>query len=83
VGLFDDERIIALPPVQFILYRVRMNNEPQGIYLLVEKPHQATSHMKSTYMVRRGLDHKIDTEYDDTNSKEQAKPLSKAIPWFI
>jgi spore coat protein H len=68
---------LSLFPLFNSFCTVSMNNEPQGIYLLVEKPHQATTRLKSTYMVRRGLDHKIDTEYDDTNSKEQAKLYRK------
>lgn len=68
---------LSLFPLFNSFCTVSINNEPQGIYLLVEKPHQATTHLKSTYMVRRGLDHKIDTEYDDTNSKEQARLYRK------
>ncbi|MBP9926433.1 MAG: CotH kinase family protein [Cyclobacteriaceae bacterium] len=68
---------LSLFPLFNSFCTVSVNNEPQGIYLLVEKPHQATTRLKSTYMVRRGLDHKIDTEYDDTNSKEQAKLYRK------
>lgn len=51
-----------------------INDQPQGIYLLVEKPHYYSSGKgKSPYMIRRGLDHKISDEYIDTPSKEESK----------
>lgn len=50
-----------------------INDEPQGIYLLIEKPHYAVSSGKSPFMIRRGPDHHIDDEYIDTPSKEEVK----------
>jgi CotH kinase protein len=52
---------------------VWINGKPQGIYLLIEKPHHASVDMKSPFMIRRGVHHGIDNEYDDTESKDEAK----------
>ena len=51
-----------------------INDQPQGIYLLVEKPHHYSEvKAKSPYMIRRGVDHKINGEYIDTPSKSEGK----------
>ena len=55
-----------------------INEEPQGIYLLVEKPHHYTdTKAKSPYTLRRGIDHTIQGEYVDTPSKDEAKKYKK------
>lgn len=56
---------------------VYLNDAPQGIYLLVEKPQAVAEDLKSPYMVRRGLDHKIEHEYLGTLSKEAHKEYKK------
>jgi hypothetical protein len=57
---------------------VWINDQPQGIYLLVEKPrHFTTTEVKSPYMIRRGVNHVIDGEYVDTPDKEQSKKYKK------
>ena len=50
---------------------IKINGQSQGIYLLVEKPQHAASAMNSPYIIRRGLDHAIDHEYTDIDSKEE------------
>lgn len=50
-----------------------INDQPQGIYLMVEKPSHASARMKSPYMLRRGPNHKIEQEYINNASKEEAK----------
>lgn len=50
-----------------------INDQPHGIYLLVEKPSHASARMKSPYMVRRGPAHKIEQEYINNTNKEEAK----------
>lgn len=52
---------------------VTVNDQSQGIYLLVEKPQYASETMNSPYTIRRGVDHAIDHEYDETKSKVEAK----------
>ncbi|HRI78038.1 MAG TPA: CotH kinase family protein [Cyclobacteriaceae bacterium] len=54
-----------------------INDQPQGIYLLVEKPQHYTASIKSPYMVRRGVDHQIHNEYIETESKEEIKKYKK------
>lgn len=56
---------------------VWINDQPQGIFLLVEKPQQAMSKLKSPYMLRRGPDHTISDEYFDHEDKEVAKKYKK------
>jgi hypothetical protein len=57
---------------------VWINDQPQGIYLLVEKPHHySETKAGSPYMLRRGVDHAVDNEYIDTSSKEEAKKYKK------
>ncbi len=56
---------------------VWVNDVPQGIYLLVEKPQAASANLNSPYMVRRGADHAIDHEYIETDSKEAIKKYRK------
>ncbi len=48
---------------------VYINDTPQGIYLLVEKPQSVIEHINSPYMVRRGFEHKIEHEYFGSISK--------------
>lgn len=52
---------------------VTVNDSPQGIYLLVEKPQHATEVLRSPYTIRRGVNHDIDHEYIETKSKEEIK----------
>ncbi|MCJ7468509.1 MAG: CotH kinase family protein [Maribacter sp.] len=54
-----------------------INDQPQGIYLLVEKPQSAMSQLKSPYMIRRGIEHKIDQEYVAIDSKDSVKGYRK------
>jgi spore coat protein H len=49
-----------------------INDQPQGIYLLVEKPSHSSARLKSPYMVRRGPNHKIEQEYSNNSTKEEA-----------
>lgn len=56
---------------------VWINDQPQGIYLLVEKPQQARNKMNSPYMLRRGPGHTIQDEYFDEDDKEAAKKYRK------
>ena len=61
-------------PLDNIFCTLWINDQPQGIYLLVEKPrHYTNGKIKSPYMIRRGVDHKINDEYIDTPSKEESK----------
>ena len=54
-----------------------INEQPQGIYLLVEKPQHYTASIKSPYMMRRGVDNRIHNEYIETSSKEESKKCKK------
>ena len=57
---------------------VWINDQPQGIYLLVEKPrHYTAGEAKSPYMIRRGPEHNIDDEYIDTEVKDDVKKYKK------
>ena len=58
---------------------VLINNEPQGIYLLVEKPQHAASSLGSPYIIRRGLNHAVDKEYIETASKEELKKYRENV----
>ena len=49
-----------------------INDQPQGIYLLVEKPSHSSTRIKSPYMLRRGPEHKIEQEYVNIPSKQEA-----------
>ncbi len=57
--------------------KVWINDQPQGIFLLVEKPQQAMSKLKSPYMLRRGPNHTISDEYFDDENKDSAKKYKK------
>ena len=57
--------------------KVWINDQPQGIFLLVEKPQQAKSKLKSPYMLRRGPDHTIQDEYVDDEDRDSAKKYKK------
>ncbi len=57
--------------------KVWINDQPQGIFLLVEKPQQAKSKLKSPYMLRRGANHTISDEYFDDEDKDSAKKYRK------
>ena len=52
---------------------VTINNNPQGIYLLVEKPQHAAEALQSPYIIRRGVKHTIDHDYQETKSKADVK----------
>ncbi len=52
--------------------KVWINDQPQGIYLLVEKPSHSSTRIKSPYMLRRGPEHKIEQEYINIPSKQEA-----------
>jgi spore coat protein H len=56
---------------------VWINDQPQGIYLLVEKPQQVRNKVNSPYMLRRGPEHTIRDEYFDEDEKEAAKKYRK------
>lgn len=65
---------VSLFPLMQTYSPVWINDQPQGIYLLVEKPrHYITSAIKSPYLLRRGIDHTVADEYIETPSKEDAK----------
>ncbi len=54
-----------------------INDRSQGIYLLVEKPQSAMAKLKSPFMIRRGVGHKIDQEYVVTKVKDSVKGYRK------
>jgi spore coat protein H len=54
-----------------------INDVPQGIYLLIEKPVHYRSAIKSPYMLRRGLNHKISDEYFEKENVTEAKEYRK------
>lgn len=56
---------------------VWINDQPQGIYLLVEKPQQARNKLNSPYMLRRGPEHTIADEYFEDDDKEAVKKYRK------
>ncbi|HQQ98510.1 MAG TPA: CotH kinase family protein [Cyclobacteriaceae bacterium] len=65
---------VSLFPLMQTYSPVWINDQPQGIYLLVEKPrHYITTAIKSPYLLRRGIDHAVADEYIETPSKEEAK----------
>ncbi|HQQ83786.1 MAG TPA: CotH kinase family protein [Cyclobacteriaceae bacterium] len=65
---------VSLFPLVQTYSPVWINDQPQGIYLLVEKPrHYITSAIKSPYLLRRGIDHTVADEYIETPSKDEAK----------
>ncbi|MBL7871704.1 MAG: CotH kinase family protein [Cyclobacteriaceae bacterium] len=57
--------------------KIWINDEPQGIYLIVEKPQQLQGRLQSPYMLRRGLNHNVEDEYFNKNEKELAKKYKK------
>ncbi|MGB5273451.1 MAG: CotH kinase family protein [Flavobacteriaceae bacterium] len=69
-------RLGIFPPVNSYC-TVWINDQPQGIYLLVEKPQAAMGKFKSPYMIRRGEGHAIDHEYRETSDKEALKAYKK------
>ncbi|MGB5371533.1 MAG: CotH kinase family protein, partial [Flavobacteriaceae bacterium] len=69
-------RLGIFPPVNSYC-TVWINDQPQGIYLLVEKPQAAMGQFKSPYMIRRGEGHAIDHEYRETSDKEALKAYKK------
>ncbi len=54
-----------------------INDQPQGIYLLVEKPNYFIGRMKSPYMLRRGPEHEIKQEYINTATKPEARQFKE------
>jgi len=66
-------RELGLFPLFNTYCTVWINNEPQGIYLLVEKPSHGSVKIKSPYMIRRTADHKIKHEYVNDASKEAVR----------
>ncbi len=68
---------IGLFPLFNSYCKVWINDEPQGIFLLVEKPQQVRNKLKSPYMLRRGPDHIISDEYFDEEDKVSGKKYKK------
>jgi spore coat protein H len=68
---------IGLLPLYNFYCKVWINDEPQGIFLLIEKPQQAQAKLKSPYMLRRGPNHTITDDYFDDSDKEVAKKYKK------
>ena len=68
---------IGLLPLYNFYCKVWINDEPQGIFLLVEKPQQAQAKLKSPYMLRRGPTHTITDDYFDDSDKDAAKKYKK------
>jgi len=68
---------IGLLPLYNFYCKVWINEEPQGIFLLVEKPQQAQTKLKSPYMLRRGPNHAIADDYYEDSDKEAAKTYKK------
>lgn len=64
---------LGLFPAFHSFCTVTINGNPQGIYLLVEKPQHAAETLQSPYTIRRGIKHTIDHEYIETKSKEEIK----------
>lgn len=68
---------IGLFPLYNTYCKVWINDEPQGIYLLIEKPQHAKAKLSSPYMMRRGIDHTIADEYFEESEKNAAKTYRK------
>jgi spore coat protein H len=68
---------LGLLPLYNFYCKVWINDEPQGIFLLIEKPQQAQAKLKSPYMLRRGPNHTITDDYFDDSDKEAAKKYKK------
>jgi len=68
---------LGLFPLFNTYCKVWINDEPQGIYLLVEKPQQIRNKINSPYMLRRGPEHTISDEYFDNEDKDAAKKYHK------
>jgi spore coat protein H len=68
---------IGLFPLYNSYCTVWINDQPQGIFLLVEKPQQVKAKLKSPYMLRRGPNHTISDEYFEDEEKESAKKYRK------
>ncbi len=68
---------IGLLPLFNTYCKVWINDEPQGFFLLIEKPQQSRGKLDSPYMLRRGPDHAISDEYFDDEDKELAKKYRK------
>ncbi len=68
---------IGLLPLYNFYCKVWINEEPQGIFLLIEKPQQAQSKLKSPYMLRRGPNHTITDDYFEDTDKASAKIYKK------
>lgn len=68
---------IGLLPLFNSYCKVWINDEPQGFFLLIEKPQEARGKFDSPYMLRRGPDHTISDEYFDEKDKEAAKSYKK------
>ena len=68
---------IGLLPLYNFYCKVWINDEPQGIFLLIEKPQQAQSKLKSPYMLRRGPNHTVTDDYYDEEDKASAKSYKK------
>jgi hypothetical protein len=68
---------IGLFPLFNTYCKIWINDQPQGIFLLVEKPQHAKNKLKSPYMLRRGPDHAISDEYFEDEDKESAKKYKK------
>jgi spore coat protein H len=68
---------IGLFPLYNFYCKLWINDEPQGIFLLIEKPQQAQTKLKSPYMLRRGPNHTITDDYFQDSDKEAAKKYKK------
>jgi spore coat protein H len=68
---------LGLFPLFNTYCKLWINDQPQGFYLLVEKPNHYTAHIKSPYMVRRGAKLKIDQEYPHSSSKEEVRQFKE------
>lgn len=68
---------LGLFPLFNTYCKLWINDQPQGIYLLVEKPNHYTARIKSPYMIRRGAELKIDQEYLHSSSKEEVRPFKE------
>jgi len=68
---------IGLLPLFHSYCKVWINDEPQGFYLLIEKPQESRGKLESPYMLRRGPEHSISDEYFDDEDKELAKNYKK------
>jgi len=68
---------IGIFPLFNVYCKVWINDQPQGYYLLIDKPQQARAKLNSPYMLRRGMNHSISDEYFDEEHKASVREYRK------